>query len=153
MPVADEALPCVQLRDAGGASEWHWCAAHDERSHFEIRPCAGKGLAVFATRQFNVGDLILVEPALLRWWQDVDASREANLEAFVASVDALGDGAREDLYALMQAPIHGDQKNAFGIFLSNAFPCGEVSGDETRISSVDLVRASRTCCGAPLSVT
>ena len=109
---------CVRLRDAQtGATEWRWLAEVDQSSRFEVRPTEDRGLAVFAQRPFEVGELIMADEPLLRWWQDVDAPREENLRVLLAAVDALDDASRANFLCLMQAPHHGESKHPLGLSL------------------------------------
>ena len=58
-----------------------WAFSGAIAGSFKIVPVAGRGLGVVATRAFATGDLVLADQPLLRWRQDVEASREENFAA------------------------------------------------------------------------
>ena len=108
-----------------------WAFSGAIAGSFKIVPVAGRGLGVVATRAFATGDLVLADQPLLRWRQDVEASREENFAALEAALAALDASAAAKFWALTQsARTYGDSKTLLGIFLSNAYPTMPPTGRE-----------------------
>ena len=85
-----------------------------------VMGASGKGLGGFAARDYERGECILDEAPLLEW--SVAPGEPVTRAALDACVDALSPANRVAFYALCQNAEHGEQKSAYGIWLSNAFP-------------------------------
>ena len=89
---------------------------------FEVRESAGKGHGCFATRNIDIGERICAELPLATWRNPIEDDYEGHAEA------AVGAHAQADFYAFTQAPLHGDEKCAYGIWMTNAFPADDGDG-------------------------
>jgi hypothetical protein len=101
--------------------EWVWSGAHSRS--FAVRAISGKGLGAVATRFIALGECVLLEQPLLQWAQDESVPLHAHLANLHALVAGLDTASYKSYFALSQAPSHGAEKSALGVFLSNAYPC------------------------------
>ena len=95
-------------------------AAH--ASTFVIRGSGGSGLGAFAARSIKRGERILAEEPLVRW--TIRLGETVQTAALNRLVDAMSETDRGDYLGLCQNRIHGAEKTAYGIWLSNAYPTG-----------------------------
>ena len=116
----------------GRRDEWAFTAAAGHTHGHEIVPCAGKGLGVRALRAFTAGDVIFAERPLVRWFQDVNLSKEKNLVRLTDSVARLSAASASAFFALTQdCELYGQKKTPLGIFLSNAHPTVDGAADSS----------------------
>ncbi len=91
----------------------------------EIRNSAGAGMGVFAIVDLEPGERILDERPLLEWSVAAFAQHQAvgrQHEAMEAAVRSLPPAAEAAFRDLCMNDEHGPYRNAYGIWLSNAYP-------------------------------
>lgn len=86
---------------------------------FVFRPSAC-GLTAFAVRDIKCGERLVAEEPLV-WWT-IRPEETVTTAGIDALVNALDPTDREDYYSLCQNAMHGSEKTAYGIWLSNAYP-------------------------------
>lgn len=118
---AEDADAGLVLSLTGKCSEWTFAAV-------AIRECAGKGLGAFACHDIKKGERLLSELPLIHWNAPANSSdlqAWAQLDERVRSLDA---EMRAAFWALMQGgPLWKHPKCARGVWLSNAYPAGDVA--------------------------
>jgi len=105
----------IRCRASAGASDR--CLAVAEPC-FRVEPVEGKGLGAIASRDVAMGELVLREPALIRF-RDADTAWVANA---TKQLDALLKPEQEQVMSLMDA--HGPVKSLAGIIVTNNYSLG-----------------------------
>lgn len=144
----------LRLQSHAGASEWAFDsdAARREKQGYAVHNVAGKGACVFATRDFAIGEELLVDLPILTWLDGVAMCKSTLAHTLSALVSELSPSARAvfDSLSYTARAGHCGESNQTGIWLTNALPSSENGG-----ASVyeDACRLSHSwCVHTPASV-
>ena len=150
MKRCDEAPLLSRHFSPQGRSEWRFQEAaassvttddDPTASGIEVRSSGnGKGLGVFALRQFTPGDRIFSEAPLLQWTSDDEVQYPRVSHAWLKRQLELSPPATQAAFeALCASPAHADKGPALARWITNAYP-GESDGDGAENDSAAVYR-------------
>ena len=110
-----------------------------------LREIEGKGFAAFATRRFEMGELICTELPTV-WAPGHHPFSAAQVAEIEARVSGLGDEERGAFYAMANVfPVPDAATRAAGIFMTNAFDMTDSPHGEACAMYLALARLNHSC--------